>query len=321
MNKQETALAYHHTYHLLGQLLLHGLTPNLYPYLQQIPELAQHLAEEPDVDEAAVRHQNLLGFNIHPHESIFLGEDGLLGGPIAHAVHHTYTRIGYQTAEEPDHIGRELEALAFLCAAEADAWEDGVTPIALQMQHKQLTLLDQHLLRWLWPFARAVQAHHDSFYTAVVTLLQNIIVTHVEQLRHNNPTSTAAFTLPDAPAILENEKTGLKDIARYLVTPVYSGLYLSRDIIGQIARQFELPRGFGGREQTLTNLLRSAVQFDLLPELVGHLHSMAARWYDEAMGEHSAITPYTFPWAARLQQTMTILEQIQNSAHALNDER
>ncbi|MCB0034358.1 MAG: molecular chaperone TorD family protein [Anaerolineales bacterium] len=320
MNKQETALAYHHTYHLLGQLLLHGLTPDLYPYLQQIPELAQHLAEKPDYDEAAVRHQNLFGFNIHPHESIFLGEDGLLGGPIAHAVHHTYTQIGYQTAEEPDHIGRELEALAFLCAAEADAWEDGVTPIALQMQRHQLTLLDQHLLRWLWPFTKAIQEHQDPFYTAVATLLHNVIVTQVEQLPPHSSTSTAAFTLPDAPAILENEKTGLKDIARYLVTPVYSGLYLSRDIIGQIARQFELPRGFGGREQTLTNLLRSAVQFDLLPTLISHLHSIAEGWYDEAMGEHATITPYTNPWAAHLQQTMMILDQIKNSAYALNDE-
>lgn len=317
MNKHETALAYHHAYHLFGQLFLHGLTPELYPYLHQMPELAQHLAPEPDFEEAAVVHQNLFGFNIHPHESIFLGEEGLLGGTVASAVQQTYIEIGYQTAGEPDHIGRELEALAFLCAAEAEAWEDNIPHIAMQMQGKQLTLLHNHLLKWLWPFTKAVQAHHHPLYTAVATLLRSVIVTHIEQ----RPVNSATFALPDAPAILEDEKTGLKDIAHYLVTPVYSGFYLSRDMIGRIGRQFELPRGFGGREQMLTNLLRSAAQFDLLPELIGHLHSMTQQWYDEAMGEHLALTPYTHIWAARLEQTLTILEEIRSSVHALDVER
>lgn len=321
MNKYETALAYHHTYHLFGQLFLHGLTSDLYIFLHNMPELVQHLGEAPDYDEAAATHQTLFGFNIHPHESIFLGTDGLLGGEITGRVQETYGEIGYGLADEADHIGRELDALAFLCAAESEAWEDNVVYMAQQAREKQLILLQNHLLRWVWPFTQALKAHSDPFYQTVATLLFDVIVVHAGQLFETLEAPTADFALPEAPAILENEKTSLKDIAQYLVTPAYSGLYLSRDMIGQLGRAFELPRGFGGREQMLTNLMRSAVQFDQLPTLLEKLHAIAQEWRNVYQSvDAPAVMPFTRPWAERVAQTMGMLVEIKGKASEVRDE-
>lgn len=321
MNQTQTAAAYQHAYQLFSQLWLQGLTPELWPYVQAVPELAVHFTAVPDFENAAAVHQNLFGFNIHAHESFFLGEDGLLGGDITAAVQHTYEQIGYTAIDAADHIGRELAALAFLCAAESEAWTDNLPHIARQMRAKQLLLLQNHLLRWLWPFVQAVQEHQEIFYSALAVLLRDLVTAHTHQLISSQPLPPAIFTLPAAPAILEDSKTGLNTIANYLVTPVYSGLYLSRDTIGRIARRFDLPRGFGGRQQMLANLLRSAVQFDQLPMLLNHLQTVAQKWYDGyCVPNNAAVTPFTQPWAARLQQMIALLEQIKTSTTALRDE-
>jgi hypothetical protein len=70
------------------------------------------------------------------------------------------------------------------------------------------------------------------------------------------------FTLPEPQNLLDDEKTGLKDIAELLSKPALSGVYLTHQQIKALALSLELPKGFGSRQQTLVNLLRTAVQYE-----------------------------------------------------------
>lgn len=314
MDPLQAALARHHSYTLLGRLYLEGLTTTLLPYLQAIPQLSALLPASFDADEAAARHYRLFGFNVFPYESIFLDGDGLLGGPLAAAVQDSYRRCGYNphtTDSSPDHVGHEVGLLAFLCAAEADAWQDDLPSQAERMRRLQRDFLQQHLLRWLPPLLLAIRQQEQPFYTALANLTLDLLHEHGAAIS----LSPEGSDLPAPPDLLADEDTGLKDIARYLATPPYSGIYLSRDGVGALARQLDLPRGFGSRQDLLLNLLRSAVQYGSLPALLSTLQTRLAAWQD---GYHDAFHPplasFAQTWHRRSQHTAHLLQAIQAQA-------
>jgi len=174
---------------------------------------------------------------------------------------------------------------------------------------RQIIFLQHHLLRWLPPFVLAVAAQGDAFYNALANLVLDFTADHV-----SNPGMVVnPHVLPALPSMLENDKTGLKDIANYLITPAYSGFFLSRDHISRIAREHQLPRGFGNRSQMLTNLMKTAVQYDQFPALISTLQNTATTFWQQfnqivQTNPHQA-SPIA-PWQNRCQTTFQLLEQI-----------
>ena len=308
----QVARARHHTYLLLGRLFVEGVNDELLPYVRAIPELASVLPDSPDMDEVAADYQHLFGFNLFPYESIFLDTTGLLDGAISEAVRQNYERAGYDvntTATSPDHIGPELSFMAFLAGAEADAWDDDLAAVARQME-QQRDFLQGHLLCWLLPLVLAVRQQEQPFFMALADLTLEFVYSHYATI--GSP-AAIDFRLPAPPTLLDDEKTGLKEIAAYLTTPLYSGVYLSRDNIGRLARQQRLPRGFAGREQMLLNLMRAAVQYDALPALVAELRSLTSGWqkaYADLAGTYPELRLWTTAWQARANYTFHLLGQV-----------
>ena len=317
LTSHEKAQARHHAYTLFGRLFLEGITPALLPFVQQVEVLTAVLPPTPfdtiAFDEAAVAHQHLFGFNLFPYASIFLASDGLLGGDVTAQVVGQYQRSGFAVdsrAASADHIGHELQFLAFLSAAESDAWRDGLPQQVLRVQQHLRDFLQNHLLYWLPPLVTAVSAIAPAtFYAALSDLVLQLVLEQYEQLCANQLPLAQADPLPQPPDLLAQEKTGLRRIARYLTVPPYSGIYLSRDQISQIARQHNLPRGFGSREEMLENVLVTAVQYDTLPALLDTLHQTLADW-DTAYRQHAILAPFMAPWLHRIQRTQAMLAEM-----------
>ena len=109
LTPSQLALARSRTYDLLGRLALGGLTAEQLPYVEAIPELAATLPARFEADEAAADHQQIFGFNVYPHESIFLDPTGLLGGPVAETVLLDYRQAGFPEqidSDMADHLGQ-----------------------------------------------------------------------------------------------------------------------------------------------------------------------------------------------------------------------
>lgn len=319
LGADELALARHLTYELLGRLFLEGITAVTHPTLQIIPALAHIMTGPFDADEAAADHQTLFGFNVFPYESIFLDGSGLLGGAITDAILVSYREAGFAVdagSTSADHIGHELELLAHLCGAEADALADNLPPVAARMRHLQRGFLQDHLLRWLVPFVLAVQGQKRPFYTALAALTLDFVHDHFQELSAHSAPLPLRLTpaLPEPPPLLNNEKTGLKEIAGYLTTPPYSGLFLSRDDIARLGRTQNIPRGFGDRTQILTNLLRGAAQFDTLPALLDGMQAVIATWqkaFTSSADSMPILAPFITLWQKRISQTSQTLIQIE----------
>jgi hypothetical protein len=119
--------------------------------------------------------------------------------------------------------------------------------------------------------------------------------------------------LARAPDILRDQNTGLKEIAEFLLTPVHSGVFLSRDDLGSLARQLGLPRGFGNRQQIMLNLTRSAVQFNQLPDLLIAVGLRIAIWEDKYAtysNQYPEISLFIAPWEERARHTARLLREI-----------
>lgn len=307
---QQSALARHRSYRLLSRLFLEGLTEALQPTVAALPQLAASLPAAFDADEAAADHHELFVLNVYPYEAIFRDDEGLLGGRIAETVVGQYQQAGYApdtAASSPDHIGYELGFLAFLCGAEADAWRDELPAVAERVRGHQRAFLGQHLLAWLAPLVMSIRQQGHAFYTALGELALALADEHATALGG----LPEAWALPAAPPLLDAEKTGLKQIAGYLLTPVNSGLYLSRDDISALARAVELPRGFGGRQQMLANLLRAAAQYETVGTVAGKLQEIAGRWQASYQGlADTALAPYAAAWEERAAQTERLLGEI-----------
>lgn len=274
-----------------------------------VPELEPYLASPFDADVAAADHHHLFGFNVFPFEAIFRAQDGLLGGAVSEAVAESYRRAGYApelAASSADHVGYELELMAFLCGAEADAWQDGVQAAVQRAQALQRDFLHAHLLPWLPPLALALRRQGNAFYAAVADLTLALAADHATALGG----LPGAWALPDLPP-QDEAQTGLREIAQMLLAPVSSGLYLSRDDLGALAQALRLPRGFGGREQMLVNLLRAAAQYDTLDALIERLEQVIEEWrrHYRTMID-PAIVPYALAWEARAAATAGFLRQM-----------
>ena len=309
----ELAQAQFQGYLLLSQLFLSGVTDQNRATLEQVPALSELVPPEAHLDELATAYYRLFGFNVFPFESIFLDSRGLLGGPVTDRVIRRYQALAFpfETMEgNADHVGHELATMAQLCLAEWEARKREQTQTAVVLQQAQCAFLEDHLLRWLSPLIIAIQAQKNDLFTAVSNVTLSLVSHHYQTLLDVTDGPAVNWALPPVKEPLADPNTGLREIAKHLSTPLFSGLFLGRDDIAQLARQLSLPRGFGDREQLLLNLMRSAVQYDQFPALIMQLKELVAAWeaaYQSQTAVCPQLHPFIQPWLERCQQTSQLL--------------
>lgn len=284
-----------------------------------MPELANHLPDPFLPDEMAAEHYQLFGFNVFPFESIFLDDSGLSGGSISGDVARACHDMGFVAdGDSPDHVGQEVAFLAYLCRLELAARQNdpGNVPIVRQ---QQLEFMQTHLLRWLPSLVCAVEQQGNSFFTAVAYISLALAADHYQDLGGESNTHVGQWTLPPPPPLLEQNKTGIKEVAVYLTTPATCGIYLGRDDIGRLARRLDLPRGFGDRQQLLTNLMRTAVQYDQFSNLLLAVKAVVDDWQEgyRTSGEQMPVLqPFLAPWVERANHTGQLIEQMLRQVEA-----
>ncbi len=321
MHPADVATARSRAYTLFSRLYRDGLTPDGLKAARAVPALADALPEAFDTEQAAADHYDLFHLNVFPYASLFLDEAGQLGGPVTDDARRWLRQAGYAadtSRESADHVGHALGLLAFVSGAEADAWHDGRADEAVRMQGLQRRFFDAHLLWWLPAFAYAARRHGHPFYALLSDLTLDLALDHRLALGPSVEAVRATPPLPDPPVLLDDAKTGLKDIAAYRATPAWSGLYLSRADIGRLGRAEHLPRGFGARVLMLANLLHAAADYDRLDPLLTQLQDLLRTW----QSFYAALTDRDVPglalivpvWFERLDVTERMIDTMRNAA-------
>ncbi len=275
-----------------------------------------------DADDEAARYQRFIGFNVLPYASVYLEADGQLGGEVSRGVLRHYADAGFTPpadAPAPDHVSAELGFLAYLTHGLVGAMEQEPGVAAERWQEALRRFIDAHALCWMPAFVLALRRQGDERYGILADTLLELVLDHREAL------GGAAVPAPEGsagPDLLAKPETGWKEIAGFLVRPAWSGLFLARDDISRMGRAVSSPIGFGDRTQMLVNLMRSAVSYERMDDLLGMMRMMvegAALAYTAMSDAYAspAIEAAAEPWLRRLSATERMLGDLQEGVHRL----
>ncbi len=320
MNEVDTALARNRTYQLFSHLFLNGVTTDLLPYINAVPELASTITLPLDQDDAAAEHYQIFSYDIFPYESMFRDPSGLLGGCYTESVRAYYRDTAMQITIDEDHIGQEFSFMAALCEAELKSLRINKLEEASRYAHFQYQFLRDHLLTWLPALAASLALSEHAFYSVLGQLALELVYDHWDST--TNPCAPASMDpcahddLPQLNELLENKKTSMRQIAGHLISPPRSGFYMGREVIAKFARQHQLPRGFGSRQQMLANLFGSAAQYELIPMLTQNLIEYCGLWkqqYEQQSLLFPQMNAHLRPWITRVSHSSSALVIMQDS--------
>jgi hypothetical protein len=241
-----------------------------------------------------------------------------LGGQVTNEMAAFYQAAGFEAdpALEADHLGQAFGFLGFLAEREAAALAGGAGDSVIRRQ--QFDFLDPQLLPWLFPCLVAIEQQEYEFSGRLSELALTLTATHYARLagirEPEGRVSIPLSTVGQGP-VLEDDRTGLRDIARYLITPIQSGFYLGRGDINRLGRAVSLPHGFGSREQMLRTLFEAAGQYELAPRLFDTLDTLVGNWqrrYREIGDEFGETADFVRPWEQRLAGTAVLLAQMKD---------
>lgn len=290
---------------LLAGLVDSGPTAAVFEAWSVFPELAEIWPGSGDADADAATHQEIFGFGLLPYAGVFL-DDVQHEGRCPDEVAHRYRDAGFDPESDdlrPDHLATELRFLAHLL----EAGPRGAAEAA--------GFLDGHLLAWLPPFAFA--AERSPVYGPVVRFLLDWVLEQRRRIALRlGIAATAARALPmdptDSRSIIEDDRTGVREIASFLTTPVHCGFYVGRSDIALLSHDARAPGGFGGRRLMMENLLRSAAHYDGLDTVFDRLDALAednaSRWAD--LLDDPGVGPWAVAWRERIATTRGVLREM-----------
>lgn len=286
-------------YLLLGDLVAGPLTEALVDGARQSPLLGEAIGAAPSLDELAADHHRAFEWSAFPHQGVYLDPDGWADGGSSIALRKLFGEIGFEVRQDlpADHLTNLLGALAL--ALQSDDIED---------HRLEEELLDSHLLRWLPAFVAAVRRLRLAFPVALVSQLEDLALYHREIVATRGP--AADFHLEPVLNLLDDPDTSLADIASFLLSPVRSGLFLSREDILFVVRSAGCFCGFGDRQTMLLNALRTAVQHERLAELCQALSMLHSSWEERLVGRVAVGLPDELarPWIERSVDSRALLQ-------------
>jgi hypothetical protein len=247
---------------------------------------ALELGRPPPVAE----HTEVFGMLVVPYAAVYLGAEGMLGGEAADRVAGFWRAVGHVPPAEPDH----LAALLGLYVALAEAEESEPDPARRALRRRaRSALLWEHVLTWVPVYARAVAGAGSPYYAGWAALLTQALAGEAAAV---DPPGTPAQHLRDAPGLPEG--AGAKAWAQALLSPVSSGLVLTRRDLAVAARE----QGLGLRVGERAFVVRSMLEQDAAATF-GWLAGEADRWAGHHSREEAILGPVARFWKDRAEAT------------------
>lgn len=217
-------------------------------------------------------HTEVFVLNCPPYAGVYLGPDGALGGEGADRVAGFWRAIGVAPPAEPDHLAALLGLYACLGEAAAGTRREAT---AAALRRSRAALLGEHLWPWLPGYLDAV-ADGPAAALGAWARLANHALACERTVAHAPGTAPEPGRLPlalrTAPGGLSPDAR-LNELVDALVTPVRSGMILTRHRLAAGAEQIGVGHRIGERRFAL----RAVLEQDP-PAALAWLASEAHRW-------------------------------------------
>lgn len=138
-----------------------------------------------------------------PHEAVYLDNEKRLGGKFTISVRQFYEKAGADVLdsciEMPDHIGMELEFMAFLCKTEKDLRKYGDKEGLNNCIYLQKTFLDEHLLKWVYDCCEKIAEKAQlGFYKGIAYLIIEFMNSEKEYIEELYAETDAGYRMHEA---------------------------------------------------------------------------------------------------------------------------
>jgi len=245
-------------------------------------------------------HTEVFVLNCPPYASVYLGPDGALGGEGADRAAGFWRAIGLTPPAEPDHLAALLGLYARLGEAADEAGREGTRPgTAAALTRSREALFWEHLWPWLPAYLDAVTDLAAPALAAWAHLTRRVIAAEFAALP---PPARLPLALRAAPAPA-GPGGGITDLAGALITPVRSGIILTRCRLARGAGQ----AGVGHRIGERRFALRAMLEQDPLATLTW-LGQEAERWAARHAGQIPGDAASQW-WTARAAATARLLRE------------
>lgn len=322
------------TYNLLARLFLAPPDAELLQQLSTLPPFDNTLQgvaiDAETVETYQVYYQELFGFNFFPYESLFHERELMVNTASAGRVARLMEQSGFDTTPytvgSVDHIGVQLAFMAFLIAQEMEGTTHDQRWMIEAAQQYQATVIHQHLATWVPVAVLTMQTIAPApLFHLLAEITLELVLSDVTTI----PATDAILWLeespvPSVPPNNEEEDDGLSALIRHLITPVESGVFLTRTELRRIARKLHLPMTMGDRFGMVKQLFEAAGQFEQIEPL---LTALEQHWQQ---AEHKVVTlitavpawrSYGEMWLTRLNQGQSLLITLHTSWQTQGDER
>lgn len=124
--------------------------------------------------------------SLPPREGVCRGLSGADMGLLLARLQERYRDAGLAPSSgyPPDHASVELEFMAYLCEHEGQAWQSRDLPSVVATLEREKAFLEEHLVQWFPPFARALSRQGASPFYAIVGEGASAFVLHEQGLVH-----------------------------------------------------------------------------------------------------------------------------------------
>lgn len=279
-----------------------GTDPELFRALAVISEdtsPAHHrVAATVGVTPDTTAHTDLFCFQLPPYAAIYLGAEGMLGGEAAERVAGFWRALGAPPPPEPDHLAALLGLYASVVGAET-----GEPDAARRVLWGEAAraLLWEHLLPWVPVYARAAARIAAGGYRPWAEALTAALLAEAEARPAGDGFAPLHFReAPELAAAAGDD--GLDDLLAGLLTPIRSGMIVTRRDLSRAARRLGLGLRMGERRFVLSALVAQDP-----PAVLGWLAGEARAWAEE----HARLAPVLGPiaafWGARAHASEGVL--------------
>ena len=250
-------------------------------------------------------YTDLFVFQLYPYASVYLGDEGMLGGEARDRVAGFLAALGHAPTREPDHLATMLGAYAALCASEEAASDARVRE---HFRGARRAFLWEHLLSWLPVYLDKLEHVAPRFYQRWAGLLRAGLDSEAESL---GAQGLLPLHLREAHTLADPRTSSSEDFLKTLLAPARSGVILVREDLARAAR--DLQTGVRAGERTFA--LRSLMGQDAAATLQW-LASEADAWESLHTRRREAHGHVADWWASRANSTAKLLRDLKAEAEA-----
>ena len=241
-------------------------------------------------------------FNLYPYASVYVGREGMLGGEARDRVAGFWRALGRVPPAEPDHLTALLALYATLADHEA---ADPDPARRLLWRQSRKALLWEHLASWLFAYLDKLGEIAPPFYRAWGALLGEVLAAEVEAV---GPQEVLPLHLRVAPALSDPRQDGGAEFAGALLSPVRSGVVLTRADLARAARELDMGLRMGERRFILTSLLSQDAD-----GMLGWLADEARQWASRHHAREDVAGGVARFWAGQAEAAAALLGTLQPS--------